>query len=107
MPAIIALIILVMFTFTLVRLRGANHTIEEILRESQETNYLTIARLEEHLFDGTSYHNGLPRDNDKPCQCNTICHPERFYIETVQPMWLPMGEVTAQYYDEWRDREGE
>lgn len=105
MPAIIAFIILVMFTFTLVRLRGANHTIEEILHESQEANYLTIARLEEGINDGTSYHNGLPRDNDKPCQCNTICHPERFYIQTPQP--LPMHEYGYGLAREWRDREGD
>lgn len=100
MTAIVALIILIMFTFTLVRVRGAKVTVEAILREGREANYFTIAYLEEQIHDGTSYHNGSPRDNGKACQCNSICHPERFYVETVQPPILPMN-------DEWRDREGE
>jgi hypothetical protein len=85
----------------------ARGVIDQTIQESRAPNYHYIARTEREIW-GAAFHNS----GTKMCQCNTICHPETFYIPEVQPP-RTMGEATAQYYgsygygQEWEDREGE
>jgi hypothetical protein len=73
-------------------------TLEQILTEP---NYYLIARMEKAIWDGNSFHStGWGATDHGYCQCNTICHPETFYIPTAQP---PISEDL----EEWRDRYGE
>ena len=84
----------------------ASKVIEQTIQETKSASYYQIARLEQGIWDGNSFHNGLPRDNDKPCECNTICHPDTFYIPTAQPPPLPGYEYGYGLPSEWRDHDG-
>lgn len=60
-------------------------------------NYYAIARMEKAIWNGTSFHSSGTHGR---CMCNSICHPETFYIPVTQDGSVPGNE-------EWRDREGE
>jgi hypothetical protein len=71
----------------------AKEIIDQTEREGHAPNYHYIA-LRERAIWGAAFHNS----GTKLCECNTICHPETFYIPTPQPLPKPI--------EEWRDREG-
>ena len=68
-------------------------TLKEILTEA---NYYAIARMEQAIWDGNSFHCA---NTNGGCRCNMICYPETFYLPTAQPIRTDP--------EEWRDRYGE
>lgn len=102
MIVLLAIVLTFLITYTAIGTKyqwvQASRAIDQTIREANSANYVTIARLEQGIWDGNSFHNGLPRDNDQSCECNTICHPDTFYVPVVQP--------PPKAPEEWRDREG-